>query len=260
MDPFLARRLNLLSTICFIGLGGLPHERAVFAPEPDLSGGGGGGGGNPPPAPEPKKLELTQAELDKLIVDRNKKATAEAEELRKRLADLEENTKKLQAERDELDLKGKSAEEKARIAAERAAKKIEDEKSAAQKAAAEATARAEATAAKYRAHVVSQQASDALLAAKALPTAIKHAAQAFLADLTIETDPETYAITSITLGGVAQPSIAKAAEEWLRTYPHFAAAPAGGAGTRNGTTTGNGKPLHELSTNELLRVDASSKR
>lgn len=45
---------RLISTICFIGLGGMPHERAVFsAPEGAAATGGGSGGGGAPPASAP---------------------------------------------------------------------------------------------------------------------------------------------------------------------------------------------------------------
>jgi hypothetical protein len=54
---------TLLSTICFIGLGGMPHERAVFsAPEGAVgSGGGGGSGGAAPTGAAPTSAPKTGA-------------------------------------------------------------------------------------------------------------------------------------------------------------------------------------------------------
>lgn len=254
MDPVLARKLNLVSTICFIGLGGLPHERVVFEEKKDEGGGGGGGGGGGDP---PKKLELTQPELDRMVEDRLKKSKAEASETKAKLDELTKSLAELQAKNEELELKGKSADEKARIAAEKAAQKIEAEKAAALKEAADAKAIAEAATKGLRAHIVGAQLSKALIDAKALPTAVHHAAQLFLSDVEIDTD-DAHAITAVRLGGVAQKDLATAATEWLKTNSHFAQH-TGGGGTKGGAggNTHGGRPLHELSPTELLAIDAA---
>ena len=54
-----------------------------------------------------------------------------------------------------------------------------------------------------------------------LPTSLKHASPAFLADVELDTD-ETHKITGVRLGGVAHKTLADAATEWLKHNSHFA--------------------------------------
>ena len=238
-----ARARSLVSTICFITLSGLPHERAVFSDENKDGAGGGGGGNN-----TEKKLELTQAQLDAMITDRLKKATAESADAKAKLDEAAKKLAELQAKADELELKGKSAEEKARIAAEKAAAKIEADKLAAFKERDEAKAIAEASQKALRSHIVGAQLSEALVAAKALPTSLKHASPAFLAEVELDTD-ETHKITGVRLGGVAHKTLADAATEWLKHNSHFAQVQ-GGTGHRVGSGAGGpsnqDRPVNDL--------------
>lgn len=243
MDPKLARKLGLVSTICFIGLGGMPHERVVFEEKKDEGGGGGGGG--------EKKLEFTQAELDAMFTDRTKKATAETAELKKQLADLAKAQKELQDKNDELEQKGKSAEEKARMSAEKAAKQIESDKAAAIKERDEAKAIAESAQKSLKAHVVGSQISQALVVAKVLPDGLKHALPAFLADIETDSD-DAHKITAVRLGGVAQKDLASAAVEWLKANPIFAPS-TGGTGSRPNNGGLGGAPLAERPVSELMK-------
>lgn len=253
-----ARARSLVSTICFIGLGGLPHERSVFWDDnKDGAGGGGGAGGGT----TEKKLELTQAELNAMIADRLKKASAESADLKTKLEATNKTLAEIQAKADELELKGKSADEKARIAAQKASEKLEADRAALAKERDEAKAVAEAAQKSLRSHIVGSQVSEALMAAKALPASLRHAAPAFLAEVEIDTD-EAHKITGVRLGGVAQKDLATAAAEWLKTNTHFAAAAQGGSGSsgQGGRFDTGGRPLHELSTSELLQMDAASRR
>lgn len=220
-----------------------PWERSLaFHPEPAP--------GDPPPTPPVDAPKFTQAELDKYATDRAKKATAEATEAKAKLEELTKAQVELQAKADELELKGKSAEEKARIAAEKAAKQIEAEKAAALKDSADSKAIAAAAIAALRGHVVGGQISQALIAAKALPDGLKHAVPAFMAEVVIVTDDD-HKITSITFDGVLQKDLATAATAWLAKNPLFAPA-IGGGGTRGGAGGLGGKPLHEMTVDELL--------
>lgn len=231
-----------------------PWERSLsFDPEPNP--------GDPPPTPpEPKRLELTQAQLDAMIQDRLKRSAAERDELKTRLDAITKAQAELQAKNDELELKGKSADEKARMAAEKAAKQIEADRTAALKERDDAKAIADAATKSLRAHVIGSQVSQALIAAKALPTSLRHATPAFLADIEIDAD-EHHGITAVRLGGVAQKDVATAAAEWLKSNPHFAQH-TGGGGTKGGAGVGtsDGRPLHELSASELLQLDAANNR
>lgn len=261
MDPKLARRLNLVSTICYIGLGGLPHERAVFfAPEHDPGAGGGGGGGG-----EQKKLDLTQEALDKIIESRlaAQRKSLNVDELKTQAERAKQLEADLTKEREERELAGKTAAEKATIEARKAAEKIQAEKAASDKLAAEAQAERDEARTTLKSHIMGSQVADGLIGAKVFtgtPNALVHARQAFLSEAEIETD-DKHAVTSVKLSGVAYPSVAKAAEEWLKSNPHFAASPAGGTGSRGqGGGSRGGKPLHELSNNDLLALDSQSKR
>ena len=260
MDPKFVR----LATLCAISgiapsiVDRQPWERIAFQPEPNDDPSGGGKKPDPAPPPTP----LTQADVDKIVEQRlaaDRKARGAAlDEATKKAAELEATLAK---EREEWELKGKSEADKARIRAEQAAKKIETDKAEADKKAAAAEARALKAEQSLRQTHIDTQVSAGLLEAKALPAALKHAAAALLADLEIETDPETHKITSVRLLGVTQPSVAKAAEEWLKTNPHFAAAAPGGTGSRGqGGGIPAGTELHKLSPTELLALDAKTPR
>jgi hypothetical protein len=245
MDHVLARKLNLVSTICFIGLGGLPHERAVFAPAEDEQSGNGGGGGNE------EKPAFTQKQVNDMLAKEKGKLTAAQAELKKELDEIRKSHAELKTHADELELKGKTAEEKARISADKAAKQIEADKAAALKERDDAKAIADAATKSLRAHVVGTQLSHALIAAKALPTSLKHAVPAFLADVEIDTD-ESNTVTAVRLGGVAQKDLAEAATAWLKTNSHFASH-AGGGGTKGGAGgPAGGKPFSEWTQEERI--------
>lgn len=258
MDPKLSRKLGLVSTICFITLGGLPHERSVFFAPENGDGGGGGSGDNKGNEQKPVPKH-TDDDVNRIVAERVKKSTAEAAEAKAKLDELTKAQTEAQAKIDELELRGKSEADKARIAAEKAAKKIEEERELAVKGKADSDAKALASDTKLRSYVLSTSATQALIAAKVLPDGVKHAVRAFLDDVKIETDAD-HTITSIQFEGVAKTTLAEAAIEWLKKNPVFAPH-VGGGGTRGGAGgTHGGRPLHELSSTELLELDAAQQR
>lgn len=184
---------------------------------------------------EPAKT-FTQAELDAIVAGRLAKErkgwearVAELEPLKAQVARIAELEQQLQ----EHELRGKSAEEKARIAADQAAKRIAEREQQLTKERDEQKARADKAEEDRRADRVRAALTDALVKAKAYPEAIDDAVGAFAAATTDLEFDERAQLVSLTYGGLLykRADLAKAAEAFLKTKPYFAAATGGGAGT-----------------------------
>ena len=231
---------DLSSVVPFSIRDRAPWERTAFHPDPDPT--------KPPPTPPAPEPKFTQADIDRAVEDRLKKQKAENAELASKYSTLEATLKELQAKADELELKGKSAEDKAKILADKAAEKLEADRKALAKERDEAKAIAEASQKALRSHIVGAQLSEALVAAKALPTSLKHASPAFLADVEIDTD-EGHKITGVRLGGITHKTLTEAAAEWLKSNAHFAQAQPG-TGHRVGSGAGGpsnqDRPVNDL--------------
>lgn len=173
---------------------------------------------------------FTQADLDRFAgqarLDERKKY-ADYDALKTAATENAELKKKLE----ENELKGKSAEERERIAAQKAAAEIERARKDAEDKAAANEKRAVEAETKHRRYRLEIDATTALTAAKALPKMLKHATTAFLAEVEIDQDEKTGDVTAVRYGGVARKDLKDAATAWLADNDGFAEAPGGGAGS-----------------------------
>lgn len=252
MDPKEIQR----TLIAFALAGGqLPFERILFDEDKGTGGGGGGGGGEGgntqqgPPATDVAKYNDKQ--VNDLIAKERRaleaKFKAEHEASTKSLRD------ELEAWKNEAALAGKSAEEKAKLIADSEAKKRAAEAERIAKEASEYKTRAERAEAQLRHRVVSSHAQSALVEAKVLPAMAGDALDLFMLKAQVELDDDGASVKSVTLDGAYHKTMKEAAEAFLKARPGFVPAPAGGSGTpRGGVGATYGRPLHEMSTSELL--------
>lgn len=245
---------HLTSALCAISLfSDLPGERVLRDQDPDPNAGGGGGGGNPP-APK----TFTQEELDRIVQKRVGEVQAkfkDYDQLREAAAKVPDFEKQLAELTEKLELAGKSEAEKAKLIAEKMQAQQAQTLAALQKERDDAKAAAETQSKALRDVQVRYAATAALTAAKALPTSMKHATALFVAEAKIETeiDETTGAISikSIEVDGVPYTDPTKAAEAWLKVNDHFAAAPAGGGGTRGSNAGVGGKSHDQMTATEM---------
>lgn len=225
--------------------------------------GEGGGGGAPPATPPtpPADKTFTQAELDRIVQKRvadAEKKYADHSTLKERAAKAEE----LQAKLEEFESKGKPAGDVAVSRLEKQIAKLQSDLETSTKKLTESDAKAGAAEKARRDSHIGTVARDALAKAKAVPGAMKHAAALFAqeAKSELDIDDATGEIRGVqfTVGTTVYDDAAKAAEAWLLLNPHFASAPAGGAGTRH---PNGGAPLprdlSSLPTDELARLAQS---
>jgi hypothetical protein len=241
---------------CNIFSHGLLRSERCHAPEGD----GPGGGGDPP-----AKLSLTQAEIDSMIGKRlaeERKKFDGHDDFKAQAAKAKEFEAELTKLREEKELEGKSQAEKDRIAGEKAKQAIERERSefgvkltAAEKARDEAVG-------SLRSYIVNNALSTGLVAAKVLPQAAESATKLFSSAAQVELD-DNRNVTSVIYAGVTHKTVAEAAAAFLKDNNFLAAAPTvGGGGTKqpNGSGGGtNGRALHEMSEDELLRQASTAR-
>lgn len=239
-------------------------SRTPAGPLYNAEGGeGGGGGGNEPP--RMLTFEEHQAQLNKVVGQRIGEVQKKHQD---ELTKIQEQLATLQAERDEanekLSLAGKSAEDQAKILAEKASKQREREIQEYNAKLTTAEQRAEAAEKKYRDTIVSIGLGSGLDQSKVLSSAREAAIRIFRESSEVELDDSGTRIVSVTYEGVAYKSAQEAAAAFLKQHDYFASAstPAGG-GSRPPNAGGgrsNGVPLHELSQDELLARAAQTQR
>lgn len=248
MNPDQIRRLMLASALAG---GFLPFERTLFAPENDPANGGGGGGGSGGGEKPPPAKTYSDAELNALLA---KERRSHEEKTNAAIAAAKaEADAKLAELQQQVELAGKTADEKAKIQAENAAKKIEREREELAKQRDAEKARADGLDGKLRSTVQQHQLSSALAVAKVFPTALDYAVQGLLREATeLDVDPASYEIKALTVDGVRYTDLPKAAEAFLEKRPFFKSAPPGGAGSSSpnggGQQTGS---LHQRAADAL---------
>jgi hypothetical protein len=234
--------------ICHSFLTGTRRE-SCFAPEDNNGGGGGGGVGNDPPK------TFTQEQLDAIVGKRIGEATkkyGDYEEAKAKAAKLAEIETELQKLRDEKEIAGKSAEEKATIAARKASEQMERERTELTTQRDTEKSLRETSEKKYRDLVVSNGLGSALDGAKVLGSARDKAIKAMRDDSKVELD-EDGKITAVTYGGVAYKTAAEAATAFLKDNDFFAAGTGGGGGGKRPNAGGTGgRNLFDMSSDELL--------
>lgn len=186
-------------------------------------------------ARERRKLETKFADYESV-----KAQASEAAELKKQIAELSEK----------LELTGKTESEKQKLIAEKLEqqRRSEVEKISAErdqaKSAAEAAAKALLDTKKE------YQVTQALTAAKALPSMLPYAIRAFIDEVEIELD-EKGKVTGATVDGVPKKDLNEAAVAWLKNRDGFAQAPQGGGGTRGSNGSGIPNDWRDLPADEI---------
>lgn len=199
-------------------------------------------GGPPPAATEPPKT-FTQDDLNAILAKERKSAeakTVQAIEAARQAAQKEADAKLAEqaARLEELENKGKSAEERERLAAEKAAKAIQAERDSlsAKLAEHEATIKAKD---ERIAHIRNVNLVTGLYGeAKGLPTMLRHAIPAILADIQFDFD-ETDKATAARIDGLTK-TPAEAIKHWLSKPENdgFLAHAGGGSGGNRANGTG----------------------
>lgn len=218
----------------------------LYSPEGDA----GGGGGAPP-----EKM-FSQADLDRIVGQRIGEATkkfSDFETLKSQAAKVAEYEAELTKLREEKETAGKSAEEVNRIAADRAAKALERERTEATTKLTASEKRAADAEAKYTTLVVSQNLGQGLDSAKVLPSAREKAIRLMREDAKIEMDDDGK-VVGVTYNGIAYKTPAEAAEAFLKDNDFLASAPSvrGGRSTPPNSGGSGGAALFDLSQDELL--------
>lgn len=241
-------------------MGALAGIGLCSAPDPGAGGGGGGGGGNPP---EPKPVEFTpeqQAKVNAIVAEQRKTIEAKFKPLEEKAGKVDELAAQVAKLTEDLAVAGKSEADKVRIQAEQAAKRIRDEQETAAKKYNEEKARADTAEVRLKSYAVRTALGEALVQAKAHGESIGDALSSFqgaLSDIEVEADEKTGLprVKSVTISGTKETDLKKAAEEFLKTKPWFAAGVAGGTGAR---TPNGGQPsvknLMELPPAEAIRL------
>jgi hypothetical protein len=194
------------------------------SPEPE----GGGGGGTAPP---PEKT-FTQADLDRIVGQRLGEATkkfSDYEDVKSKAAKAAEYETELAKLREEKEMAGKSAEERERISAKKAADAMERERQELMTKIQAAEQRAENESKLRRNLIVNNGLGSALDGANVLTSAREDAIETFRNRSQVEIDDEGK-IVSVTYGGVAYKSAAEAAVAFLKEKDHFASARVRGPG------------------------------
>ncbi len=208
-------------------------------------------GGGAPPAPE---KSFSQADVDRIVKSRLADVEKRFEPLKAQAQKTTELETQLEALRSELEMKGKSADEKARIEAERErkayAKKIE-ELDAQHKQASERATKFESAWKKDRIEAVLQRALVSKGAVKDA-RALAQATSLFAADGAAELSEDGSAVKLVLDDMNLNPEAA--AEAWLRLNPHFAGHPGGGSGTRASNGAKLPPNLTDMSAEELAQI------
>lgn len=245
--------------VCQIFNGDRPS--VLFSPDPEPAPGGEDPPADPPPPPPPPEKKFSQADIDataaKIRADERKKF-ADYETVKAQASKVTDLEKQLQDIRDEQENKGRSAEDKAKLEAQRAQRQIEKQKEESALALSEERGKRESAEKTLKELRLSIVLGTALDTAKVLPQAREKAIRAMQDDIKYEMDDEGN-ISSITYGGVLQKSMAEAATAFLRDNDFYASGgrPAGGGSKRpSGSGAPGGKKLEDMSIDELLVENA----
>ncbi len=222
--------------------------------------GGEGGGGDPPPdAPKFTQKDFETALGKRLNEERRK--YADYDDLKKQVGELSTLKQKLEELETEKAKAGKTAEEIQRMEAEKAARQLQRERdeytakmSAAEKRAIEAENM-------LRNERIERALGAGLDSAKVLSSAREDAVMLFRSAAKVEFDDDGK-LASVQYGGLTYKTAAEAAAAFLKDKDHLASAgrPAGGGSQRPTGGGTNGRPLHEMSPDELLALAAQGRR
>jgi hypothetical protein len=215
-------------------------------------GDAGGGAGAPGNEPAPAKT-FTQDEFNSLLGKRlaeERKKFADYDQVKERHKQLEETSAEMAKRLEELELKGKTSEEREKHAAEKASKRIEQERSELTTKLTAAEQRAEAAEKRYRTKVVDGALGEGLDTAKVFSSARSDAIRLLREESKIELDDDGKVI-SIEYGGILHKTAAEAAAAFLSDREYLAAGevPKGG-----GTKSPNGGGAGALPAN-MAAVD-----
>jgi ribosomal protein L22 len=245
--------------VCSILSHGLLRSERLFAPEGDPPAGGGAGGNDPPPA-----KTFTQEDFDRAIGKVRSEERAkfkDYDDLKKQVGELSTLKSRLEELESEKQKAGKTADEIRAMEADKAAKQLQRERDENSQKLTVAEQRAAEAEAKLLKREQMLALGSGLDAAKVLGSARDKAIKLFLDDAKVDFDDDGK-VVSVTYNGIAHKDAASAAAVFLKDNPFMAAAPGGGGGGTklpNGGGGTGGRPLHEMSEDELLRM-ASAKR
>lgn len=171
-----------------------------------------------------------------------------------RLSDVEAERQRLVEERE---LAGKTAEERLRVQHQRELDRLQKALADRDKAIAEREQMATQAQQTLRAERVGNALTAALGKHRVIPTYLESARKLAQLDIAVEhgEDGSVTATYGDTVGSIEQ-----AVAAWVKDHDNYLPAPSGGAGTRTPNGVPTGKPLHELSTDELVRLSARQKR
>lgn len=246
---------HLTAALCAISIySDLPGERVLRGGEGDPAAGGGGGGSNPTP---PKTF--TQDEVNSFLAKERRKY-ADYEDLKAKAEKIPEFERQLSELNEKLELAGKSEAEKTKLLAEKLEKQKAAELALALKASEDAKAGEQRAIEALRETNIRYGITGALAEVKALPDMMPYAVDAFRRETRIEFDDEAGKVTSVEFDGVPYADLKKAAEAWLKVRPGFAAAPAGGGGTRNPNGGAGGRSFDEMTPEQLATIGLENRR
>lgn len=201
------------------------------------------GDGDPDDDPDDDDKKFSQADVDRIVKRRLKKADAAHAKLQSQFEELQGQLAELQNQPDDdTDTNGDASKELTKLKRELARatgelKKLTEERDQAIEAATGATTR-------YKQHRIKNELQAALLKSGALPTAVDDAVAMMAAGADLEEDDEGGATIVVKVGDVPYEDPIKAAAKFLAEKPHYAKAPAGGgSGNPRGGGGRGGQPL-----------------
>lgn len=242
---------NTRSNVCYI-ISELHRQLR----DENTSDNGGGGGESP-------KKTFTQEDFDRAIGKvraEERKKFADYDELKAKVAEFGGIREELDRLKEERELEGKSAAERERISAEKAAKALERERADSAKKLSEAEAKASGFEKRFRDMVISRSLGEALTGAGVIPDATVKAAMLLQQDATVDLDDDMK-ISGFTYGGVAYKDAAEVAKQFLKDNAWLAKAnPAQGGGTTppNGTGGHSDRSVREQSAEENFAAGLST--
>lgn len=238
------------------------NPSVLMAPAGDADGGGGGDGDKDPPA-----KEYTKAEVEKMVVDRLKKATRTEAKLTKQVDDLTaaatKNTEALEKLQAQIDGAGGDKKSDAEKALEKLTRQVAKQEADMAKLTGErdeaVTLRDQAvtglSTTKLRAAV-----RDGLQKSKAHATGMEQAVTLMLESGDVKFNEEGE--FTATVGGVPFDKADEAGKKWLEANPHFLEGNGGGSGSpRPGGTAKLIKPevMAGMSSGALIHAGLKSK-
>jgi hypothetical protein len=229
-------------------------ERMTADPNVCFNDGGDGGDGGAAAAVATGEAKYTDADLSKKISarvnDLNRKFGAEIEGLKAQVGETEALKARLAELEEAAENAGKTATELAQSKSQKEIDKLRREIEDRDKRLNDATARETQARTELRNDRAITKVMGALASEKAVNA--DKAAKYALTDIAI-THHDDGSMTA-TYGDAEDVSVNDAVKAWLKDNDNFLPAPQGGAGTRPGPAGRGGKPLHEMSDDELIRA------